>query len=547
MNVKPWYMDFDEAGQPIGYRLDKFALHRMELVLRGDRDKDAVLPVELFWQAWRPQYIKLFANWPAESDLVENPPDLPPDDESEFLERLAVLERAFRICYEPDSETAIDFEAASRYVHVGAASALRHWRREGFSDYVTQAMSEVLRILHLLEIRPDRRQFGDSTRKHLIEEGMSEQLLDYASALGFVRIGDASGDYLSLWGVRCLVLGAFSKRRYAETQYDDAFALAVDAFRLSLELIEAASVDEEYLLAKGIVEDDFLRTDASIRHAIRRCSPLLNFTLQEVVNTFEGLRREEKSDKWADVAIRCRELVVIVYDDFREELAQSQILGQHGEEEEWNMYWHGAGVWAATQLTPNEYFRLRRYEEWNASEKRLQLYFFGDSWRNLPDKARERLRNVDTLWFSESRGLDYGSILNDLQVATENICYQYIWEPLRKAQGGQALLEFKNRDADLGRERKSPTLADYRWVCGRSFFKEFVQGAGVSEEDRRFLIQRLPRALRDLYGSRHPSQHEPEVRMPRQQVEPFVRRFLGINQEGVLRRLAEIGPKLARR
>ena len=285
-----------------------------------------------------------------------------------------------------------------------------------------------------------------------------------------------------------------------------------------------------------------------------------------VVDTFEGLKRLGKCDDWQVVVRHCDLLARIDTVEFhkirvrvQEEdaghswnrpfrfsgpILESGFLIEPGSLVPWYDYWLRAKEWAIAQLSPNEYRELRRQDERDASEGRLKRYFFGDNWSNWPQKARDRLINLDTLWFSESRGLDFGAILNDLQVALESMCYEFIWEPLRRAERGQ---EFKRKEAELSRESNSPTLADYRWICGRSFFKEIVGGAQLAEEDRRFLLQRLPRSLKRLYDSRNWSQHDPSIRLQRQDVEPFVREFLGIGQPGVLRRLAEIGPKLARR
>ena len=74
-----------------------------------------------------------------------------------------------------------------------------------------------------------------------------------------------------------------------------------------------------------------------------------------------------------------------------------------------------------------------------------------------------------------------------------------------------------------------------------------MQGAELNREEQQFTRGKLQHALNDLRKTRDQSQHDPDRRLQRHEVEPFVMMFLGIGQEGVLRRLAEIGPKLARR
>ena len=213
----------------------------------------------------------------------------------------------------------------------------------------------------------------------------------------------------------------------------------------------------------------------------------------------------------------------------------------------WSEYWRRAEGWSSAQLSQNEYRELRRQDEKDASLNRLTRYFFGETWGNIPDRAREHLVNVDHLWFTNARGAAIDAVLNDLQVAAETMCYDFIWEPLQKAEGGKDILEFRKADTELREKRFSPTLSNYGWVCRQSFFKSFVQGIGLDEEEQLFLTSDLTRALDSLRGKRDIAQHDPDPsrRVRREDVERLVKMFLGIGQPGVLRRLAEIGPKLA--
>ena len=78
-------------------------------------------------------------------------------------------------------------------------------------------------------------------------------------------------------------------------------------------------------------------------------------------------------------------------------------------------------------------------------------------------------------------------------------------------------------------------------MCREDAFKEFVQEKGVSSK---FLYKCLPKALNSLRQNRDDAQHNPERRMRREEVEPLVKWFMGIDQRGVLRSLVEVGQKL---
>ena len=196
-------------------------------------------------------------------------------------------------------------------------------------------------------------------------------------------------------------------------------------------------------------------------------------------------------------------------------------------------------------MSPSEYRELRRQDEEDASLKRLVKYFFGETWGNIPERAREHLVNADHIWFANARGVVIDAVLNDLQVAVETICYAYIWETLRTSRGGHDVLEFKKRDDYLVQHYRFPTLSDYSWICRQGFFKTFVQSLALEEEEQAFLTSQLESDLSFLRRARDVAQHDPSSRLRREDVETAGKSVhFGIGQPGVLRRLAEIGPKL---
>ena len=188
--------------------------------------------------------------------------------------------------------------------------------------------------------------------------------------------------------------------------------------------------------------------------------------------------------------------------------------------------------------------QTRKADE-EASEHRLKAYFFGELWENIPEKAQESLINVDEVWLSRARRRDYGAVLNDLQVAAESMCHTFIWKPLRKSPGNQTILRILDRYPELRGRDYTPSLLDYAWVCREQGFKAFVRDLGASGDEQRFLHRDLPQALDPLRELRNPAQHDPEKSFARSEVESLVNLYLGIGRAGILRRLAEVGPKLS--
>ena len=148
-------MDATELVQEYFRRTDKYrsdlnALADFVEEWRSGSIGNDVKQVKLFWHTFRPSAINAEAICPIADSDGELPP-LAGDLEAGFLEELAGLERVCRIPYVPDSDDMPDFSSAGQYIYVGAASALRHRRRDGFSEYVRHTLKEVWRFLKIVE------------------------------------------------------------------------------------------------------------------------------------------------------------------------------------------------------------------------------------------------------------------------------------------------------------------------------------------------------------------------------------------------------------
>ena len=494
-----------------GLRTDLVALVQFAAARGSDNAPEESREIELFWEMWRPRYTSLVEG--SLPDFQDNPPVLDDDIEDAVLEELARLEREYRISYVPDADLLEEhLEAAVQYVHVGAASALRHRQRDGFTDDAIDTLQEVNRILHLLEIEYDRNRLS-----------VSYDAEDPSSIV-------------SQFGVRSLVLRELANVRYLDGKHQEALDMAFDSFVCADAIRDAVYVDREFLLE--VFGEDGLAIEEKTRDAIRKCLPLQD--PQQIVDCFEGLKRQDKSGDWRLVARQCSRLAQTIDED----LSESSVFDGNRQEIDWYGYWRRAQGWAEEHLGPQEYRDLRKADEEEASKDRLEGYFFGKSWRDVPQKAQERLVNVDRAWLDKSLGRDFGAVLNDLQVAAEVMCHFFIWEPLLKSKGDQRLLKILAKDRELRDESRFPTISNYAWVCKEQGFRKFIQDKGASCEEKRFLHQDLPDALRNLSGFRNPAQHNPEKRMRREEVEPLIQLFLGMGRPGVLRDLVEVGQKL---
>ena len=211
----------------------------------------------------------------------------------------------------------------------------------------------------------------------------------------------------------------------------------------------------------------------------------------------------------------------------------------------WREFWHGPKAWASAQLSPSEYRKMREEDEWDAAERRLETYFFGRNWSYLPGRAQERLISADILLNSTQR-VALESVLNDLRVATEEMCFQVIWKPLTQVKRGSTeLLGFMKVRTEL-KERhppRDPGISEYIGICGEGWYVQFLGSLEIGEDDIQFLTGTLPNRMDQLRNERNSAEHEIGSLKSRDSIESFYRGFLGIGQAGVLPELARIGRK----
>lgn len=496
--------------------VEQFETHGSEL----DADK----ATDLFWNVVRPTVISGLGS--SGKVKVQEAPPLPDDIEEVLLEKLGKLEEDFRVPYQPDVDQWTIADSLFIYAYIAAARALRLKRKVGYSDDVRQSLEGVLQVVRRLGMNP---------------------VFASGGPFGIVSIGALTG---------LVSLEAFRIKRL-DASYGEALHLLAEGLRY---IAYARSDTEEPL---DWIEQEFPDNVADERQWRSRLNEYLqtiDVNAQETADAFEAIRSRGKCDDWKQVVEDCKALAefwnlcgkdqqewapgpdnTIIITTKNDQL----VTDAQGKEWTWLEFWRRAQGWAEAQLSPSELRELLNQREDEAAEERLRAYFFGgDLWYQLSERAQRSLADADRAWHSARAGR-IEAVLNDLQVATESLCYTFVWEGLRAAKGKQSLLEFVNRDAELQERRHQPTLADYAWACRQPFFKEFITAPNLTGTERDFLARELPNALNGLRKLRDAAQHDPKRTWRREEVAPFVREFLGIGQQGVLPTLAEICRKVS--
>ena len=186
---------------------------------------------------------------------------------------------------------------------------------------------------------------------------------------------------------------------------------------------------------------------------------------------------------------------------------------------------------------------LRRSRDYQI-EDRLRLYFFGDTWDRLPDKARAALISADRE-YENTRGRRQG-IFEDLWLAAREILVEALLEPYnafciaqkeqREVKSFAALAPVPSEDEDLYDTVQALYYAP--------LFEEYLRQT-FNEDDKAF-IKELEKPFGKLNGLRNDAVHANRPAYKRNRFERDIREtyaeFLGIGRNGILPRLMRLHP-----
>ncbi len=427
-----------------------------------------------------------------------------------MLELLEYLEKRHRAPYEPDIDDGPRNDKLSIHLHIAAARAFRLKQSDGLSEEVVGCLNEVERTM--------KRLLGVRKRLDSFDGPAFDTSLIAVSALAFVELGRASrnsGDYTR----------ALHYLAEAAIYYDSAVAYN--------EIPMEQRYDAEDLEGVGAVE-------SQLRSILEGHLTGLQISLKEAKSTFELVKAKKASfEDWAQVAADCKTLAYA----WNVSGVEDETTDEQSGPLTWSEYWHGAHAWASAQLSPRELQAFLDLSQRTAAEDRLKNYFFRNDWLALPPRAQEALTSADQTWNSSGR-VRRESILNELLRATEEMCYEFIWQPLEESK--EAYPEIQSYVDKVAKHpiRSSPNVWEFINICERPFFRDFSTSRRLKQSEEAFMVKTLPCAMKELNAQRGPADHESGSEFPFATVEDCYRRFLGIGQSGVLPELARIGRKL---
>ena len=452
-----------------------------------------------------------------------------------LLHCLDWMHEKYCVPYEPDSDDSDKLIDLAIELHVGAARAFRIKQADDgqSSEEFIKSLSTIERTMKRIKIALNATEgqshIGNPTIATSAEaiwaivqlelSHVSKSYGNYADAIHYLNL--ASSSYISALD-DCLDDPLRDDGTWRRE--DNAWVKALKSANIA-------------------VDDESIAWKIAINHKL---TPL-HMPLAEAASLFTSLRHSPPDDlDWKQVSQDCAGLAYLPqleWEVFSGVENQETIEDHEGFDVSWSEFWIQAQAWASAQLSPSEYRKMRDQDEKDSAENRLRNYFFGSSWPSLPKRAQEALITADSNWNSPQR-IRQGSILNELLRASEEMCDQFIWQPL--ICEGTTSLDILAIEAKVAesRHRSSLGVREHIEICKLKSLPRVLEDRKLSAYDIKFLTKNLPTALRQLADARNTSEHEIGASVSRDTLASFFNSFLGIGQPGILPELARIGRKL---
>ena len=266
--------------------------------------------------------------------------------------------------------------------------------------------------------------------------------------------------------------------------------------------------------------------------------PLNVFPLENAVKAFDALIDDEDSryTDWTQVAGHCRNFAKNWH------LLSIPVESKHiPEQETVSESWAIAHGIVLNRMSNDDRIKELRRDKGYQIEDRLRLYFFGNTWDDLPDKARAALISADRE-YENTQGWRPG-IFENLCRATREILVEVLVRPYNEYRSTQKKLKSLVALAPAPSEYESlyntvqqlyyaPLFENFLKQSFNSKDRNFIKGleSTITEElnrlrndavhDHRRMLQSFERDIRETYAE-----------------------FLGIGRPGVLPHLMRLHPK----
>ena len=227
------------------------------------------------------------------------------------------------------------------------------------------------------------------------------------------------------------------------------------------------------------------------------------YDLQEAANIFERLLSSKSLvNSWQDVSDACSIIVDSLYIDDDNVNPDIDLLDSHEIKWPATNYWTRAATLAELEMSPPLFKQLMEDQRRSQHVIRLENDFFQDYWERLEKSTQKNLVDMEDSWYEGiKRGGSWTGSVADLVLAFQHELnhtvfikagYPRVNTPNLNLGDMANLLEA----ASLGNDLKALSV------------KQAIESAGISRDDRLFLVSELPPYLRRLWKIRNKLQHE---------------------------------------
>jgi len=456
--------------------------------------------IDLFWNFYYPSFFSL-PGW----EINRASPDLTESERQVVLDTLENLEKSSRVPYKPDTDVPLD--ELFVYLHIAACRALMLKKRDSYSEEVRMVLDEAWRASRWFEglegIPYCYRADDDLTSEH-------------------------TRSFVAVTGIVALELATALR---LEGNYEESFHL----FAVGLSYVSSVAL-------AAYNEEDPLH----LPHPKDKYIPKIDMAAQMFVDSFEYLRSPAITKNWRQIARDCFIISAcwkncFLFGNTRDET----VIDNEGWEWDPPEFWQQAKGWAEAKLEPSELLEEMKKAEDEKAEQRLTTYFFEKrSFNAFPERAKQSLIEAEKAWFSTKSGRA-DRIFNELRIATEEVLYCSFWKPLSEWMDTRRitdprLLDFQRIRESISEANKQPSLVEFESMLKSFALREFLKPLTLSDVDSKFVLDELPKALKQLRSYRRSAEHDLQrVREPKE-IASIFKEFLGIGYKGILPRLLEV-------
>lgn len=456
--------------------------------------------IDLFWNFYYPNFFSL-PGW----EINRISPGLTESERQVVLDTLENLEKSSRVTYKPDTDVPLD--ELFVYLHIAACRALELKKRDGYSEEVRTVLDEARR----------------SSKRFEGLEG-----IPYCYRSDDDLTSEHTRSFVAVTGIVALELAA---ALHLEGNYEESFHL----FAVGLSYVSSvtlAAYNEEDPLHLPHPEDKYI--------------PKIDIAAQEFVDIFEHLRSHTMTKNWRQIARDCFIISACWKNCFLfGNTGDGTVIDGKGWGWDPSEFWQQAKGWAEAKLEPSELFEEMKKSEDEKAEQRLTTYFFErSSFNAFPERARQSLIEAEKAWFSPKSGRA-DRIFNELRIATEEVLYCLFWKSLCEWMDTRRitdpkLLDFQRIREAVSEANKQPSLVEFERMIRSSALREFLKLLPISDADSKFVLEELPRALKQLRSYRRSAEHDLQCFREPKEIASIFKEFMGIGYKGIFPRLLEV-------